>query len=179
MPPRRVQPPVEQPEDPGADTGQDPQDPVQGGGDTEGDEFKPTEPKFGGLNKIDSNKWAAWTGGKPKADWTGLETPSPTYINAKQYRPTSISSQSKAQYYRVEGLTPKFGRDKDLQVFQRKVLEKLVDYGMDTTAYMPDPSDKAKVILVITGKIGVLMCKYKQAPRWILPVYAPVGVELV
>ena len=87
---------------PGADTGQDPQDPVQGGGDTEGDEFKPTEPKFGGLNKIDSNKWAAWTGGKPKADWTGLETPSPTYINAKQYHPSSISSQSNARLSTIE-----------------------------------------------------------------------------
>ena len=139
MPPRRVQPPVEQPEDPGAETGQDPQDPVQGGGDPEESEFNPTEPKFGGLNKVDSSKWAAWTGGKPKADWTGLETPSPTYIDAKQYRPTSISSQSKAQYYRVEGLTPKFGRDKDLQVFQRKILEKLVDYGMDTVSFTPAP----------------------------------------
>lgn len=72
------------------------------------DEFKPPTPKFGGLSKIDTNKWAAWTGGKPNSAWTGLEKPDPACIGAKQYRPTSISAKSKAHYYRIEGLKPRF-----------------------------------------------------------------------
>ena len=34
--------------------------------------FKPKEPKFGGLVQVGHDTWAAWTGGKPKADFTQL-----------------------------------------------------------------------------------------------------------
>ena len=44
--------------------------------------FKPKEPKFGGLVEEAKDKWTAWTGGKPKADWTGLEQPNPTLISS-------------------------------------------------------------------------------------------------
>ena len=76
----------------------------QTNGNPSPDVYKPDKPKFGGLNKIDRENWAAWTGGKPSNDLTGLEKPNPSYISEKQYHPTGISAQSKAQYYRVEGL---------------------------------------------------------------------------
>ena len=28
---------------------------------------------MGGLTQTEANKWLAWTGGKPKVDWTGFE----------------------------------------------------------------------------------------------------------
>ena len=94
-------------------------------------------------------QWAAWTGGEPTEDWTGLNTPKPTSIGPNQYRPASISGQAKAQYYRTQGLETKFTRDGDLQVFQKKVLEHLVTYGLDTIAYLSHPKEAKTVVLVI------------------------------
>ena len=34
--------------------------------------FKPPSPRMGGLVQLDEYKWAAWTGGKPLADWSVL-----------------------------------------------------------------------------------------------------------
>ena len=34
---------------------------------------KPMKPKMGGLTKQTADSWAAWTGGKPKADWSELK----------------------------------------------------------------------------------------------------------
>ena len=31
-----------------------------------------TKPVMGGLTQTDTDKWTAWTGGKPKADWSGF-----------------------------------------------------------------------------------------------------------
>ena len=76
--------------------------------------FKMPKPKFGGLTEVSSNTWAAWTGGKPNATWTGLEDPNPKLIKPNQHRSPSISSQAKAQYYRVLGMEPEFSRDGDL-----------------------------------------------------------------
>jgi hypothetical protein len=35
--------------------------------------LKPLEPKVGGLAQTKTDKWIAWTGGKPKVDWSGFE----------------------------------------------------------------------------------------------------------
>ena len=82
--------------------------------------YKPKEPKFGGITKTSTDTYQPWTGGKPKADWTELETKKPLAIQPTQYRPTSITSQAKGQYYRTQGLEPKFGREGDIQAFQRE-----------------------------------------------------------
>jgi hypothetical protein len=33
---------------------------------------KPAVPTIGGLTALSKDEWSAWTGGKPKADWSGL-----------------------------------------------------------------------------------------------------------
>ena len=43
---------------------------------TETFEFKPDKPIIGGLVGSKWGEWVPWTGGKPKADWSGLENSS-------------------------------------------------------------------------------------------------------
>ena len=112
--------------------------------------FKPTKPKFGDIYEVGTDSWAAWTGGKPKADWTGLENPTPVAVAPNQYRTTSIGGQAKSQAYRVKGLENKFSRNSDLQTFEKKMWIRLVEYGLDTITYLSDPTDPKEVVSVIT-----------------------------
>ena len=94
--------------------------------------------------------WVAWTGGKPKADFTELETTDPETISPNQYRSTFISGGAKSRSYRVKGLETKFGRNSDLQTFEKKVMKHFVQYGLDTITYVSHPSIKATVVFVLT-----------------------------
>ena len=51
-----------------------------GGGTIVSMPFKPVKPRFGGLSEIGTGVWAAWTGGKPAADWKGLADTNPKAI---------------------------------------------------------------------------------------------------
>ena len=111
--------------------------------------FKQAKPKFGGLVEIATDQWAAWTGGEPSGDWTGLKEPNPKSIGPNRYRPSSISSSAKSRYYRIQGLETKFTRDSDLQVFQMKVKKHLKTYGMDTISYISHPTKTNEVVSAI------------------------------
>jgi hypothetical protein len=39
--------------------------------------LKPLKPIMGDAIALSKDSWSAWTGGKPKADWTGLEIQPP------------------------------------------------------------------------------------------------------
>ena len=82
--------------------------------DASGEDVAPTAPKMGGVEKQSDDKWIVWTGGKPLADWSGLVEPNPPTTYPTQYRPESIGSSTKSQYYRTMGLTTKFSRKSDL-----------------------------------------------------------------
>jgi hypothetical protein len=45
---------------------------------------------MGGLIQTGVNKWAAWTGGKPKLDWTGFEKATLDYETPNQMRPMHL-----------------------------------------------------------------------------------------
>jgi hypothetical protein len=49
--------------------------------------LRPKEPIVGAITQTDTDKWLAWTDGKPKADWTGLEDVSPDCETPNQMRP--------------------------------------------------------------------------------------------
>ena len=112
--------------------------------------FKPTKPKFGGLEQVSIDTWVPWTGGKPKADWTELEDINPGTIDPNQYRSTSISSQTKSKHYRTLGLTDKLSKSSNLQLFQKDLMEHMIEHGLDTITYAPNPSDPTEVVSVIT-----------------------------
>lgn len=112
--------------------------------------FQVATPRMGGKQRQSEDTWIAWTGGKPKSDWSELVEPIPNSIQPNQYRPTTVSSSTKSQFYRTAGLTTPFSRKSDLLTFQTEVMEKLEEYGMDTISYLPSPLDPEDMISVIT-----------------------------
>ena len=112
--------------------------------------FAPLKPKFGNMSEVAKDSWVTWTGGKPKADWSGLEEPNPTTVEPNQHRSTSLGTQAKSQFYRVKGMETKFGKNSDLLVFQKDVMQHLKEHGLDTITYLPDPTKKDTLVSVIT-----------------------------
>ena len=111
----------------------------------------PITPKMGGIVQLTKDEWAAWTGGKPQAPWSGLDSSAAdNYDSPNQLRPASSASSTKGYNLRKEGLTEKFKRVDDLSIFQRKVLAHLSDTGMDTIAYLPDPIEPSQMINIVS-----------------------------
>ena len=112
--------------------------------------FQPPTPTMGGLVQISASDFCAWTGGKPLANWSGLD---PTAATAPQddyqYRPASPSSSQKSTMYREKGLDTKFKRTDHLLDFVTIVSNYLKRTGMDTITYLPDPTDASKVLSVV------------------------------
>ena len=78
-------PPPETPPNPTGTTANDPVEPLEGtstlpdtektAGSTvaEKEKKKPPKPIMGDITDPGDGIWSAWTGGQPKADWTGLD----------------------------------------------------------------------------------------------------------
>ena len=111
--------------------------------------YMPTKPIMGDIKQVGGSDYAAWTGGVPRHDWSGLEDPTPVSVEPKQYRPSSVGGSSKAQHYRTTGLETKFTRSSDLLVFQKKVMDHLEINGLDTVTYLLDPQDPTRMITII------------------------------
>ena len=116
-----------------------------------GSMYSPKKPKHGGLKETGPDTKTAWCGGKPRADYSGLEEENPTTIQPTQYRPNSISGQAKARWYRTMGLTTKLTRDGDILGFERDTIDHLEDHGLDTITYLKDQGDASKVISVVSN----------------------------
>jgi hypothetical protein len=50
--------------------------------------LKPVIPTMGDLVQASKDVWNAWTGGKPKPSWAGLEDSTTTYKSPNQLRST-------------------------------------------------------------------------------------------
>jgi hypothetical protein len=97
--------------------------------------LRPKEPIMGAITQTDTDKWLAWTGGKPKADWTGLEDVSPDYETPNQMRPVY---DAKGCNHRKSGLSEKFNKTDMLIPFKKRVWTHLKDNGLDTISYLQD-----------------------------------------
>ena len=106
--------------------------------------WKPKSPIMGGIIQIGKDDYMPHTGGKPNAQWTGLEA-SGTRISVLQYRPIG-SSSIKGYSARTKGLRTKFNKDGELESFVTDVMEHMKQTGMDTISYLHDPADKDKSI---------------------------------
>jgi hypothetical protein len=104
-------------------------------------------PIMGGIETL-GTQLVPWCGGKPLSDWSGLDVP-PDIVQPTNYRPADATGASKQRYYRTAALKTTFKKGDDLQQFQKKVMERLVYYGMDPIAYLPDPADNTKMISVV------------------------------
>ena len=82
--------------------------------------YLPPKPTMGNLIQIDSDKFVAWTGGKPNVDWTDLEAGSDTLSPTSPNQRRNHYSPEKSYNIRKAGLKSKFERGDDLLVFEGK-----------------------------------------------------------
>lgn len=115
-------------------------------------------PTMGNCGKLSKDEWAAWTGGKPNHTWTDLGPKAPTEITSpNQLRPLYASSAQKGHNYRkMTGLETKFDKSDDLLVFINSIWDHLVDAGMDSIAYLPDPVNATKMVILSSRTTLVL-----------------------
>jgi hypothetical protein len=91
-------------------------------------------------------------GRKPKYDWSGLDiNAATTVVMPNQLRSTYTSAAQKGYNYCKTRLEIKFGRDDDLTSIQDAIMDHLIDMGMDSISYLPDPKDAMKMISVVTS----------------------------
>jgi hypothetical protein len=114
--------------------------------------FKPQAPTMGSLFQVSSTDWCAWIGGKPKADWLGLNANALTDPNENfQFRPSSPGSSQKSTSYCEMSLEIKFKRDNDLLDFAKVVEAYLRRARLDTSiTYQVDPQDHTAVLSNVT-----------------------------
>jgi len=105
---------------------------------------------MGDIIRVGPTDEEAWTGCLPKADWSGLAaTALQEPVTPNQFRSSSIATAQKGHNFRKSGLPVKFARSGDLVTFQHKVWNHLVDTGMDSIAYIPDPVDSSLMVNVV------------------------------
>lgn len=112
--------------------------------------FKPEVPTMGGLIQTSATDWCAWTGGKPKADWSGLDSTAENKpLDDYQLCPSSPGSSQKSTQFRETGLDTKFSRNDHLLDFIDTVKEYLKRTDMDTITYFNDPNDPSQMCCVL------------------------------
>ena len=81
--------------------------------------LKPLEPTMGGQTETETDKWLAWTRGKPKVDWSGLaDEHLADYKSPNQMRPVY---DIKSYNHRKSSLTFKFNKCDMLIPFKKRV----------------------------------------------------------
>ena len=76
--------------------------------------------------------WSAWTGGEPKADWTGLNPSAPVETTSpNQLRPVYVSAAQKGYNHRRTGMLTLFKPTDNLVSFQNAAWNHFFDTGMD------------------------------------------------
>ena len=108
----------------------------------------------GDLVQVKYDEYSPWTGGKPLADWSGLDfdTTKPNPANKDHEQSSQLRPMKNSSGFddRCAGFELKFKRSDDLYKFQRKLLDHFVTRGMDTITYLTDPSDSTEVINILT-----------------------------
>ena len=116
---------------------------------------KPADPKMGQWREAGmtgSNMWNCLVGGMPLADWSQLSPVQPNKIEfTTRFRPLNPILDVKGLTNRTKGLSAKFKKTDDLVVFQSKIWKHLVEHGLDTIAYLVDPSDITEVLDVVNN----------------------------
>ena len=114
--------------------------------------IRPTDPIIGIFaeqHPPGSGKWNARMGGKPNSEWTGLQPDQVFKSTPFHYRRTEMTADSKGFLVRSTGLSTKFKPSDDVLQLQHHVWKHLTSHGLDTIAYLRDPTDSFKVIDVV------------------------------
>ena len=99
---------------------------------------------MGSLVQIKSDTHMAWMGGFPNSDWTDLKISTIDPQQSSQICPM-LDDSSFCEWNK--GLNVQFLKEKgDLFSFQCKLLQHFQDMGMDTSMYLKNPRDPAKLV---------------------------------
>ena len=112
--------------------------------------MKPTKSTMGNISAMTTREWSAWTGSKPKYDWSGLDASAPSdYAMPNQLCPIYVSLAQKGYNHWHKGIDDKFTKGSDHFNFARLVWKHLVDTGMDTIAYLPSTKDPQEMVSIV------------------------------
>ena len=113
--------------------------------------WKPPDPIMGTCIETykGSKSYHLLFGGKPKADWSGIEDPDSRTSSDLQFRSLDPVAGQKSTVYRQKGLSKKFDPKQNLNDFADSVWDHLTKYGLDTVSYLPDPRDRSKALCVV------------------------------
>ena len=74
---------------------------------------------MGGRVQLDTDDYSCWTGGRPRSDWSGLDSSSPGfYTSPNQLRVTYASGAQKGYNYQKRGPEVKHTMASDIIEFQ-------------------------------------------------------------
>ena len=112
---------------------------------------KPADPLMGTCEETykGSGSFFYVFGGKPKADWSGIEDLNQRSMSDLCFRSLDPISGQKSVHHRTKPLSPKFGMKNNLTDFQSDVWDHLLKFGLDTVSYLPDPRDTNKVLCTV------------------------------
>ena len=121
------------------------------------------KPKMG-----DIYEFAPWTGGKPKADWSGLNDSAADYPKtSNQLRATKACP--KGHNHRRKGAINQFKPSDNITIFSRVVWKHFINTGMDSITYLQDPENGGNMLSVVTQPD----CHKLKRARTLLAVQAP------
>ena len=110
-----------------------------------------TTPIMGGLFLSSKDEYAAWTGGKPKPDWMGLNMSAPmSMCSLNQICSMYNTLQVKGYNIRIEGLETKLTlKDSNFLDFTILVFDCLKNTSMDSISYLLDPLEPSNMVSVV------------------------------
>jgi len=106
---------------------------------------------MGGVVRTTKDEWSAWTGGKPNADWTGLDASAEQTLGTpNQLRSLYVKSSQASFHNRTVGLEVKFVETADFTQFTGVIWRKWFLNGMDTIIYLPAPDAPTEMLSIVT-----------------------------
>ncbi len=110
---------------------------------------RPTAPLMGIVEEVyaGSNLFNFKLGGKPKADWSGIELPNETKENNFRFRPVNVTKDKYIEV-RKKALKSTFAANSSTVTPLLELEERAKAIGLDTYLYLPNPSDKTEMLLI-------------------------------
>jgi hypothetical protein len=113
---------------------------------------EPPKPIMGGIHKeytYHGVNYVPFCGGRPKADWSGLEKPFVGKPKAGHFRTTYVGKQLKEEAARIAPIEPKFAAGDVLYDFSVRVMTHARAYGLDTIVNGLNPNDPTKSVCIV------------------------------
>jgi Zinc knuckle len=135
-----------------------------------------TPPLMGGIDA----DGIAWSGGKPKVDWSGLESATAKKRSPNCIRSDKASEQVKAYNHRIAKPDEVFTKNTptfDHVAYVEQVHAHVKNTGMDAIFYVPGMRNSAEMVSVIKGYDKVTLEHVAKESVKFTPLYDSYGVD--